>query len=103
MSLPCATGLIRLPRIGDPAETHRRLRDLAESHGRELTSVVAYWPGEAWVLRMIETIHRDEATAVVALDMHDVADAQHAIASVADLITSTVTYPYVGYTTPGQR
>jgi hypothetical protein len=70
----CAVGLICLPLTQDPTATENELRALG-------AETIHYWPHEiAWVLRMLDTINRHRATAVVAPDMKHVADATWRVA-----------------------
>jgi hypothetical protein len=99
-----AVGLICLPLIPDPAAAENQLWALAAENGLALADIVRYRPDDrGWVLRMLDTVNRHRASAVLALGMEHVADATRAVTGAADLITPGKTVPFVGYTTPGVR
>lgn len=93
-----ALGVIDLDAVTDLEITRRRLRRIAAAADLDLVDVLTFRSVDPkWVFRLLESVHRFSAHAVVVEDTSVLHGFDRAVTGVADLVSRFASTPYVGY------
>ncbi|MBF6213830.1 hypothetical protein IU487_22700 [Nocardia puris] len=93
-----ALGVVCLDLAGDLEDARRTIRATAGGHELEIADVMTFRRTESgWVFRLIESVHRYGAHAVVVPGVEHVKGFTYAVRGVADLIAPGQRLPYAGY------
>ncbi|WP_328435735.1 hypothetical protein [Nocardia puris] len=98
MATTDALGVVCLDLADDLEEARRTIRRVAGGHGLEVVDTMTFRRTEpGWVFRLIESVHRFGAHAVVVPNVEHVKGFTYAVRGVADLLAPGERVPYAGY------